>query len=191
MLENHKFDHELSENVDFEGFWEPRISLIMGRASGIPRGAIAIHLSAPTAFVGKPKLVLHAHEPNPGQLVYGQIGNRDGAEVLEVWEVSPRGVCSPTKQVIYLVREWGIRASALREALLWNGGPVGVAETFYPHPRPPSLAGICQTFKTTSNRLQIDFKQTSNRLQMKVKSSKDFKQTSNRLQKSFNSLQTD
>ena len=49
--------------------------------------------------------------------------------------MSPRGVCSPTKQVIYLVSEWGVRASELREALLWDGGPVGVAETFYPHPR--------------------------------------------------------
>ena len=68
-------------------------------------------------------------------MIYGKIGNRDGAEVLEVWEVSPRRHPSPTRQVVYLVREWGVRASELRPALLWDGGPVGIAETFYPHPQ--------------------------------------------------------
>jgi len=83
----------------------------------------------------KEKLTLYAHEPDPGNIVYGQVGNRDGAEVLEVWEVSPRGVPTPTRHVVKLVREWGIRAHDLRKALLWDGGPVGVAETFYPHPQ--------------------------------------------------------
>ncbi|MDC0525513.1 reverse transcriptase domain-containing protein [bacterium] len=83
---------------------------------------------------GGKKPVLYAHEQQPGEMVYGTIGNRNGAEVLEVWEVSPRGVPTPTKQVVKLVQEWGVRASELRRALLWDGGPVGVAETFYPHP---------------------------------------------------------
>ena len=52
-----------------------------------------------------------------------------------MWEVSPRGVPTPTRHVVKLVREWGIRAHDLRKALLWDGGPVGVAETFYPHPQ--------------------------------------------------------
>ena len=55
--------------------------------------------------------------------------------------MSVRGKPYPTKQVIHLVRDWGIRATDLRPALFWNGGPIGVAETYYPHPKGWKLAG--------------------------------------------------
>ena len=70
-----------------------------------------------------------------GEATFGTIGNRNGAEVLEVWEVSPRGVPSPTGRVVFLVREWGVRASQLSRALLWDGGPIGAADITYPHPQ--------------------------------------------------------
>ena len=73
---------------------------------------------------------------------YGRIGNRNGAEVLEVWEVSVRGMAYPSSRVVFLVSEWGMRAADLRVALKWNAGPVGVAETYYPHPRGWKLASL-------------------------------------------------
>ena len=50
---------------------------------------------------------LKAHELESGEIVYGQIGNRNGgAEVLEVWDVTPRGKAYPTGEVVFLVRDW-------------------------------------------------------------------------------------
>ena len=34
-----------------------------------------------------------------------------------------------TDDTVRLVEEWGVRTSDLRPALMWDGGPVGVAET--------------------------------------------------------------
>ena len=86
-------------------------------------------------------LELKAHELDTGKIVYGRLGNRDGAEVLEVWDVTPRGKAFPTGEVVHLVREWGVRAHELRDALMWDGGPVGVAEVCYPHPKGWMLKG--------------------------------------------------
>ena len=90
---------------------------------------------------GGKKLELKAHELDSGKKVYGKVGNRDGAEVLEVWDVTPRGRAYPTGEVIYLVRDWGVRAHELRDALMWDGGPVGIAEACYPHPHGWMLKG--------------------------------------------------
>ena len=46
------------------------------------------------------------HEPVPGTLVFGKPGNRDGAEVLEVWDVTPRGTPYRTSRVVYLEGMW-------------------------------------------------------------------------------------
>ena len=83
---------------------------------------------------------MKVHE-TPEGLVYGEVGNRNGAEVLEVWDTTPAGKPVRTGKVVWLVREWGIRASELRSALMWDGGPVGVAEASYPHPSGWRLAG--------------------------------------------------
>ena len=61
--------------------------------------------------------------------------------MLEVWEVSPRGVPAPTGEVVFLVREWGVRAAQLGRALIWDGGPVGAADITYPHPQGWRLEG--------------------------------------------------
>ena len=89
---------------------------------------------------GGKKLSLVAHETSAG-IVYGQPGDRDGAEVLEVWKVTPRGRAYRTDDTVRLVEEWGVRTSDLRPALMWDGGPVGVAETTYPHPQGWQLEG--------------------------------------------------
>ena len=60
---------------------------------------------------------------------------------MEVWKVTPRGKPVPTRDVVHLVRDWGIREADLRPALLWNGAPVGVAEASYPHPAGWRIAG--------------------------------------------------
>ena len=85
--------------------------------------------------------MMYAHEPAPGKLVYGKKGDRNGAEVLEVWDVTPRGRAYPTGETVMLVSDWGVRASELRRALMWGGGPVGVAETTFPHPRGWHVSG--------------------------------------------------
>ena len=118
-----------------------------GRTSPIPtpnppgvaaRGGAA---AAAGPRVGGKKVELVAYEPQVGEATFGTIGNRNGAEVLEVWGVSPRGVPSPTGEVVFLVREWGVRASQLSKALMWDGGPVGAADITYPHPQGWRLEG--------------------------------------------------
>ena len=54
--------------------------------------------------------------------------------VLEVWSVTTRGKLYPTGETIWLARDWGKTKQDLRTAMLWDGGPVGIAECFFPHP---------------------------------------------------------
>ena len=84
---------------------------------------------------------LKAHELDDGEIVYGKVGDRNGAEVLEVWDVTPRGKPYPTGETVFLVRDWSVRAHDLRDAIMWDGGPVGIAEAFYPHPKGWRLQG--------------------------------------------------
>ena len=68
-----------------------------GRTSPIPtpnppgvaaRGGAA---AAAGPRVGGKKVELVAYEPQVGEATFGTIGNRNGAEVLEVWGVQPEG----------------------------------------------------------------------------------------------------
>jgi len=45
-----------------------------------------------------------------------------------------RGKVVKTEERLNLVKE-GLGLASLRDALWWGGGPVGVAETYYPHPK--------------------------------------------------------
>ena len=45
--------------------------------------------------------------PTPGKIVYGKLGNRNGAEVLEVWDVTPWGGAYLTGETIYTWSETG------------------------------------------------------------------------------------
>ena len=75
------------------------------------------------------------------------------AKHLEVWDVTPRGTPYRTSRVVYLVREWGIRLADLREAITWDGGPVGIAEMHYPHPQGWKLAH--STNKSTLENMTV------------------------------------
>lgn len=86
---------------------------------------------------------LVAHESIDGEITFGKTTLRgNGYEALEVWDVTPRGTAYRTDRVVRLVRDWGVRADDLRPALFWDNGPVGVAETFYPHPAGWRIEGL-------------------------------------------------
>ena len=81
-----------------------------------------------------PAAPILAYETATG-IVYGKLGHRQGADTLELWDVTTRGRMHPTGQVRYLAQDWQITKQDLRAALLWDGGPVGIAECFFPHPQ--------------------------------------------------------
>ena len=70
-----------------------------------------------------------------GETLYGKKGNRDGGEVLELWEVTVGGRAFDTGKWMWMVRELGMRHSDLTPALMWNGAPIGPADITYPHPK--------------------------------------------------------
>ena len=92
---------------------------------------------------GSDKLRLLAYETADGQMYYGKLGASTplSGDSLEKCEVTPRGRAYPTGETILLQHDLDATAADLRTALIWDGGPVGVAEACYPHPRGWRLKG--------------------------------------------------
>ena len=63
----------------------------------------------------------------------GQAEPFRGEDTLEQWDVTTRGRMYPTGKARCLAKEWHITKQDLRTALMWDGGPVGIAECFFPH----------------------------------------------------------
>ena len=66
-------------------------------------------------------------ELSDGQLIYGLAGERNGQLVVEERACTGRGRMYRTGRV-------EVACSPPREALLWDGGPVGIADSSFPHP---------------------------------------------------------
>ena len=76
-------------------------------------------------------------ELEDGRTVYGYEGERNGQQVLEEVHCTGRGRLFRTGNVISTDRP-------LRTALLWDGGPVGLAELSFPHPKGWTYLGAPQ-----------------------------------------------
>ena len=75
-------------------------------------------------------------EIEPGVLVYGYEGEKDGKQVLQEVRCTSRGLITFTGRSIEIPMDPELNVPIeLRPALLWDGGPVGLAETSFPHPR--------------------------------------------------------
>ena len=76
----------------------------------------------------KQKQKYYGHEPEPGRLVVGRELEVNGQVLLEVVRCTSGGKIVSTGERISMIHEdW-------RPALCWKG-PVGIAETSYPHPK--------------------------------------------------------
>ena len=83
----------------------------------------------------KDKEKVMGFEASDGRMVYGYQGERNGQQVIEEVSCTGRGRLFRNGKVtpIPMNTEMGLPIE-LREALLWDGGPVGLAETSFPHP---------------------------------------------------------
>ena len=94
-------------------------------------------------------------ELEEGKISYGYEGERNGQQVLEEVQCTGRGRLFRTGRVIPTERP-------LHTALLWDGGPVGLEELSFPHPRGWTYIGapIGQTLEhMTIKTLTSIFKQ--------------------------------
>jgi hypothetical protein len=71
-----------------------------------------------------------------GKIVFGYPASAGAVETLKVIRVTPRGRTTPAtgRDATVNLSIQGLGHHNLRPVLRWNGGPVGIAETHYPHP---------------------------------------------------------
>ena len=122
-----------------------------------------------TSLFRPPGLAQAASEVNEQ---YVESANSRQQDVLEIWEVTTRGRAYRTGTIKRLKKDWNITPSDLRTALTWDGGPVGIAECFYPHPKgwrlttdPPGAT----LEKMTVRRLTAHYRQAKERAPTSLK----------------------